>query len=63
MPVLARLQARARQLVVHTAFSKASTSGWAPASSSELPQQNSLEGGVSCSDRTFECPSSLFVGE
>ena len=53
MPVLARSQVSARQPVAHTVSSRASPPGWASASSSELPQQLSLEGGVSCSDREF----------
>lgn len=63
MSVLTRSQAKARKALAHTVFSRANPSKWAPALSSEFPQQTSLEGGVDCSDRAFEChPSTLVVG-
>ena len=63
MPVLARSKARVRQPLAHAASSRASSLGWASASSSELSQQPSLEGGVSRSDRAFGgCLSTLAVG-
>ena len=63
MPVLTRSQARARQPLTHAVSSKAGAPGQASTSSSELPQQPSLEGSVSCSDRAFGGhPSTLAVG-
>ena len=63
MPVLARSQARTRQPLAHAVSLRASPPGQASTSSSELPQQPSLEGNVSCSDRVFGGrPSTLAVG-
>ena len=60
MPVLARLQIRARQPLAVVTSSRASRPEWVSASSSELPQRPSLKGGVSCSDKAFVgCLSTL----
>ena len=63
MPVLTRSKARARQPLIHVVSCTASPHGWASVSSSELPQQPCLEGGISCSDRAFGGrPSTLAAG-
>ena len=60
IPVLTRLQARARHSLAGATFSRPSPLGWVSASSSELPQQFSSEEGVICSDIEFGgCPSTL----
>lgn len=53
MPMLARSEAKDTQPLVHAGSYKANFPGWASALSSELPQQQYLEGGVSCSDKAF----------
>ena len=50
---ITRSQTRPRQPLARTVSSKANPSWWNTTSSSELPQQPTLEGGVSCSDRAF----------
>ena len=53
MSVLTRSQARVRKSLTYVASTRITPSGWVIASSSELLQQPSLEGGVLCSDRAF----------
>ena len=66
MPVFPRSQASVGQSLAHAASSRATPSppGFLSASSSEIPQQPFLEGGVNCGDRAFGGrPSTLAVGK
>ena len=55
MPVLTRSQARTRSPLADATSSRPTPPppGWVSVSSSELPQQSSLERVIYCSDRAF----------
>ena len=63
MSVLTRSKVRSRQPLATVASPRANPPGRASASSSELPQQSSNEGGVNCSNRIVGgCSSTLAAG-